>query len=196
MRKWFIGGASAMAALAIAGTALFAGIGGAFAADDSMRSTERPSFGQTAREGFGPRAMTILSRNGEGRGGQIGLRLSQLNADLASELGLSRTEGVVVREVAPDSVAATAGFQARDAILTIDGAAIADLPDVREAVSQAAVGSNLQVNVARGSQTLTLTVTVPERSSEGGCADHEDGASNTASRADGTSTTRFARFGR
>ena len=196
MNKWIFGGLASLLSIAVAGAALLAGTVGVLAAERDVAPTARTGFMQAADRGGGSRMPMLLGQNGEARGGKLGLSLRQLDGDLAAELGLSRTEGVVVTAVAAGSVAESAGFQANDVILSINGTQISDLSQVREVLSQAEVGSNVQFSVARGSQTVNLTVTVPEGGVNGGhnCGDRGDGSGTTSSSS--TRATRFARLGR
>lgn len=175
MRKWFFGLVSLLS-LVIAGAGLMAGSGSVFAADQSAPSGER-----------------VSSAHGESGRGKLGLTIAQLNADLAAQLGVSRTEGVVVTAVAGGSAAESAGFQVRDVILAIGDTEITQVAQVHDALRSATTGSTLQVRVARGNQTLTLTVTVPESSGQRSCSDRSSGTGDTSS---GTSSTSFSRLNR
>ena len=53
----------------------------------------------------------------------FGARMQEVTADIADSLGLDRPRGALITEVAPDSSAARAGFEAGDVILAVDGLA-------------------------------------------------------------------------
>jgi uncharacterized iron-regulated protein len=71
--------------------------------------------------------------------------------------------GVVVRDVLADSIAAAAGLQAGDAIVTIAGVPVQAAGDVIEAVRQQAPGTWLPMTVTRGSESLELVARFPPR---------------------------------
>ena len=143
MRRWLYTGLGALLAIGVAGGALFVATSGVLAKESPVASGRAPAPLQ----------------GGEGKG-WLGLSLAQLNSDLASRLGISRTEGVVVMAVVAGSPAEAGGFQNKDVILSVGGSAVTSAREVVEKVRNAAAGSTVQFQVARGSQTLTLNVTI------------------------------------
>ena len=70
--------------------------------------------------------------------------------------------GVLVVDVLPDGPAAAAGVQVDDIITAVDGeTAVAD--ELGALVSGYAVGDEVELDVLRGEETLTLTVTLADR---------------------------------
>jgi uncharacterized iron-regulated protein len=80
---------------------------------------------------------------------RLGVRLDQAS------------DGVVIREVVPDSVAQAAGIQAGDVVKTIAGLPVREVDDVLVAVRRQAPGTWLPLSVQRGSQSLELVARFP-----------------------------------
>jgi serine protease Do len=77
-------------------------------------------------------------------------------------VGLPEREGVLVREVEPESPAAQAGMREGDMILEAGGRPIADPDDVYEALASADRRGPLQVRLVRGSDELSVEVSFGE----------------------------------
>ena len=73
---------------------------------------------------------------------------------LRRSVGLPDREGVLVRGVEDDSLAATAGVQEGDLIVSVGGKNVADPDDLMDALD--AAGSSFEVGVVRGAEELTL----------------------------------------
>ena len=81
-------------------------------------------------------------------------------------IGVSLAEsadGLTVRAVSEGSPAETAGLQAGDVIRTVGDTDAADADTLTAAISTAAAGDTLTLEVLRGSETLQITVTVGEK---------------------------------
>jgi Do/DeqQ family serine protease len=70
----------------------------------------------------------------ESGGGQLGITVEPVTADLANRLKLKKTQGVVITDVEPGSPAAEAGLQPDDVILEVNRQAVKSGVDVREGV--------------------------------------------------------------
>ena len=66
----------------------------------------------------------------------LGLTVQTLTPELARQLGLARTDGVIVTAVTPGSVAAEAGIGDGDVILQVDRQAVQDARDFQHRVAQ------------------------------------------------------------
>ncbi|HEX3052865.1 MAG TPA: PDZ domain-containing protein, partial [Aggregatilineaceae bacterium] len=91
---------------------------------------------------------------------QLGVQFTTLTADIASEKGLSVTEGALVEAVVDDSPAAEAGLQTGDVITAVDGDQVDEehtLPDRLAAYEE---GDTVTLNVLRGEETLDIEVTL------------------------------------
>lgn len=82
----------------------------------------------------------------------------QINNDPNSNLTVDLSQGILVAKVIPDSPAAKAGLRTGDVIDKINGQIMKDANSVQQIVEQSKVGNDLQVNLHRGKQPLSLTV--------------------------------------
>jgi len=94
--------------------------------------------------------------------GWLGIGIQDVDADLASAMGLPSTSGVLVSDVEPGSPAQKAGLQRGDVVLTVDGKKTNSSTQLRNLI--AAAGANKKVDVAllRGGKPLTLPVLLGE----------------------------------
>ena len=99
-----------------------------------------------------------LREYGEVQRGLLGVFVDQIDADLATRLGLSRIEGVVVTRVTPDSGAEKAGLNKGDVILSIDGQSIGNLPAMQELLGRMRPGKRVTIKYVRQQRTFTTTV--------------------------------------
>jgi serine protease Do len=85
-----------------------------------------------------------------------------ITPSLATALGLQQTWGVILADVAPDGPADNAGLKIGDVILSVDGAAIRDVPDFSTHVHHHPIDTTLAMDVMRDWQHLTLRVQVAQ----------------------------------
>lgn len=104
-----------------------------------------------------------LRKDGRVRRGAIGIIPEDITPMLASALGLNRREGIILSDVAPHSAAEAAGIQAGDIILGVDGHPVRDSRQLMAALFQRAIGDEVSLQLERGGERVTKTVTVMER---------------------------------
>jgi serine protease Do len=80
---------------------------------------------------------------------ELGMTVRSLTAELASQLGVEGTEGVVVTEVEAGSSAARAGIQPGDVIVNINGKAIRFLDDYRRTMREMDASPSLRLQILR-----------------------------------------------
>jgi serine protease Do len=90
-------------------------------------------------------------------GGSFGLAVETLTRELARQLEVNITSGVVVNSVAPDSAASDAGIRPGDVIEQVDGKPVADVDALRSALT-AKVDRPALVLVHRKNQSMFLTL--------------------------------------
>jgi serine protease Do len=93
----------------------------------------------------------------------VGLVVENLDPNLARELGLKETQGVVVTQVAPGSTAAEAGLRRGDVILEINGQALKSAGDYRRLAGSLPKESFARFLIKRQGHTLYFTVEVPAK---------------------------------
>jgi len=89
--------------------------------------------------------------------GAAGMRVEPLTPDLARNLGVEATHGLVVREVEPNGPAAVAGLQPGDVITQANGQAIEGPGELRSALESAGQRPVLLL-VTRDGSTIFLTI--------------------------------------
>jgi serine protease Do len=103
-----------------------------------------------------------LRKYGHLHRGVVGMSVQAITPALAVGLGLSRTAGIIVSDVAPDGPAEHAGLQVRDIITAVDGKPIDNVPLLMLELGTRHAGDTLTLGLARGNQTLSLSVSVVE----------------------------------
>ena len=90
--------------------------------------------------------------------GWIGISIQQITPDLANELGLPLTRGVLVADVNAAGPAEQAGVLRGDIILDFDGTRIETMRDLTRAVADTAPGKQSMVRVLRNGAERVLSV--------------------------------------
>ena len=108
------------------------------------------------------RVVDQLQNYGETRRGWLGVRIQDVDPDMAEALGLEKVAGAMVSSV-PEGPAQEAGMQAGDVILTFDGKDVADTRELVRMVADAEVGKAARVVVFREGKTVTLKVVLGRR---------------------------------
>jgi serine protease Do len=95
--------------------------------------------------------------------GLIGLSMQVITPALASALDLSRTSGVMVSDVVPDSAAETAGVGIKDVITAVGNKPVESVPMLALELSRHAAGDTVTLGLLRGTDPLTVSISVRER---------------------------------
>jgi serine protease Do len=90
--------------------------------------------------------------------GGLGLTVEQINPEIAENLGLNLTHGVVITAVAPDSVGDEAGLEPGDIIREIDHKPIRNLSDYKKIIASAAQDKSVLFLVQRADNTIFLAL--------------------------------------
>jgi membrane-associated protease RseP (regulator of RpoE activity) len=115
-----------------------------------IESTPAPQPGQPGSGG-----LPNLARRG-----LLGVQVEDINPALKSRYGLTRDSGVVIVNVQPGSAAARAGLLAGDVITTVNGRAVTSEREVTQAIGRLAAGDKVTLGILRGSQEMTVEVTL------------------------------------
>jgi Do/DeqQ family serine protease len=109
------------------------------------------------------KVMDDLVRYGEVRRGYVGyFETIPLTPDIAAELGVSRTRGVVVNRMDRTSAAYGAGMRPGDVILTFESATIEDGGQLQRLIADAKVGTTVRMRIERGARQVDLLVPVAQ----------------------------------
>lgn len=106
--------------------------------------------------------------------GLIGIRIDDVTSEMASELGLSRVEGVHITGVTPGSGAADAGLRKDDVILKVNGVKTGSMPELQEQVGRYSPGNVLKVEYIRNGKKSIAKVMLKNRSNRTGIMKGED----------------------
>jgi len=104
----------------------------------------------------------------------LGVQMAAVNEEVQQELNLPVGEGALVTEAVEDGPADDAGLRGGtdasglpsgegDVIVAIDGEKVADPEEVAAAVADKRPGDDLKIEVYRGDDRRTITVTLGER---------------------------------
>lgn len=113
------------------------------------------------------RIVLQLEKEGRIRRGFLGIGMAPMTPDIAQELGLNSTDGVIISQVIPRSAAAKAGAKPYDIVVEFNGKKISGPFDLQVAVGDSDVGVKATMKVLRFEEdrkkkTVTLNVTLDE----------------------------------
>ncbi len=89
----------------------------------------------------------------------FGLRVSNVTPDIAKQLGLTKTEGVVIVGVEPNSVSQSAGLKAGDIILEVNRQKVFNENDYRSVMEKAKPNQGVLFLIDREGSTFFVTLT-------------------------------------
>jgi Do/DeqQ family serine protease len=118
--------------------------------------------------------MNQLIGKGKVQRGMIGVTVQPLTTELAPTFGLKEAKGIVVSGVTAGGAGDKAGLKAGDVILQLNGKDVGDANDFRNEIAAMGPGTEVTMNVWRGSAAQQVRVRLGEWT--GGTApDHEQG---------------------
>lgn len=103
-----------------------------------------------------------LKEYGRTRRGWLGVHIQTVSDEIAENLGLKKTMGALVTEVAKGGPAEKAGIQKGDVILTFNGKDVSEMRKLPRIVAETEVGKSVEVEVWRKERKKELEVTVGE----------------------------------
>ena len=107
-----------------------------------------------------------LREFGRTRRGWLGVRIQPVSDEIAESLGLGKPRGALVAGVFDDGPAKSAGIEAGDVILTFDGKEVPNVRALPLIVAQTEIDKDIEVEVWRKSQAMSLKVQVSEMPDE------------------------------
>ena len=102
--------------------------------------------------------MGQLIKKGAVERAYLGVKIQEVNRNVADKLGVKHGEGVLVAEVMPNSPAAAAGFKEGDVVTQFESHKIHGPRDLQELVERVPVDSHQKVTVVRDGKHITLDV--------------------------------------
>jgi len=92
-----------------------------------------------------------------------GLEIQSINPGIAKYYGLSKSEGVIITDVAKNSPGQKAGLKIGDIIFEINGTQIKNEDSVFEIIKDAKAGDILKLKVQRDDKTLEIELKLEKR---------------------------------
>ena len=117
------------------------------------------------------RVVEQLEKGGTVSRGWLGVKIQNIDKDLAGSLGLKEPKGAIISEVMANGPAAGSGLKVEDAILQIDSKPIEDSRDLARTIADLPAQSTVDVKVWRNKAEQTVKVklgTYPEHRGSGG----------------------------
>jgi membrane-associated protease RseP (regulator of RpoE activity) len=102
------------------------------------------------------------------QGAFLGVETEELTPSVRRREGISAQQGCVVAEVVPNSPAEQAGLQEGDVITKVDGQAVSDPQELRDAIQSAGAGQEVTLDVTRGRRHHELTAQLQRYSGQFG----------------------------
>ena len=95
--------------------------------------------------------------------GWLGIEAQTLSRELAASFGLRNPQGMIVAGVTRGGPAETAGLQAGDVLLAVDGQPVLDAKATMSSIAAIRPGTRLPVTIVRNGERKDLTLEVAER---------------------------------
>lgn len=103
-----------------------------------------------------------LVKSGSVTRGYLGIRNQALDDELAKQFRVEAREGVIVRDVVPNSPAEKAGLEPGDVILSVNDKKIADPRALQQLIERLDIGKEYPIQVMREGKPVDLKVTIAE----------------------------------
>ena len=110
--------------------------------------------------------MTQLIEYGEVRRGSFGIEVQDLDEELREALGLETTRGAVITRLDEGSALRSAGLEAGDVIVSVDGRPVENAQGLRNIESLLAVGSRVRVQYIRDGEQSAVRIVIEENLDE------------------------------
>ncbi len=105
---------------------------------------------------------TQIRHEGHVHRGRIGVYAQTISPTMATGIGLAQDSGVILSDVEPEGPADKAGAKVGDIVLTLNGKIMHTAPQLEMEIFRAPMGQKVTLAVLRGSDHLTIEVTVVE----------------------------------
>lgn len=101
-----------------------------------------------------------LIQFGEIKRGLLGIKGTEMNADIAKAFNLNIQRGAFVSEVLPNSGSAKAGVKSGDIIVSLNGKALNSFAELRSRIATSEPGSKVKLGLLRAGKPLEVEVTL------------------------------------
>lgn len=99
-----------------------------------------------------------LIKYGEVKRGMLGIKGSEMTAEMAKAFKVDAQRGAFVSEVMPKSAAAAAGIKSGDVIVSLDGKTISSFAELRAKVATAGAGKKVKMGLLREGKPMEVDV--------------------------------------
>ena len=106
--------------------------------------------------------MLQLIEYGSVKRGLLGVMISDINQEIAEQLGLEISKGALIQEVSPDSAAEDAGLEAGDVIIQVNDSDIENATDLRNAIGLKRSGEKVEIKIVRNNKELKKSAKLGE----------------------------------
>ena len=93
----------------------------------------------------------------------LGLQVKRVTTAMMQQFGLGSEDGVLVLDVAPDSIAAAAGLRKGDEIVRVGKTRVETIPALEAALNSQKPGGQVKINIFRGKKSRNLRARLPKR---------------------------------
>ncbi|MCK5086891.1 MAG: Do family serine endopeptidase, partial [Melioribacteraceae bacterium] len=104
-----------------------------------------------------------LIANGKISRGYIGVRIEEVDADLAKAVGLDKPHGILIQQVIEEGAASKVDIQGGDIILKVDGKEVDQPNALQSYVASKRAGDVINLTIFRDGEKINRTVTLKSR---------------------------------
>lgn len=126
-----------------------------------------------------------LIQSGEIRRGLLGIKGTEMSADIAKAFNLNVQRGAFVSEVLPNSGSAKAGIKSGDVIVSLNDKPLSSFAELRSRIATTEPGAKVKLGILRDGKPLDVEVTLDKSTSSSASAELISPALQGASLSDG-----------
>ncbi|WP_105666584.1 serine endoprotease DegQ [Cronobacter dublinensis] len=112
-----------------------------------------------------------LMQSGEVKRGLLGIKGTEMSADIAKAFNLNTQRGAFVSEVLPSSGSAKAGIKAGDVIVSLNGRPLNSFAELRSRIATTEPGTKVKLGLLRDGKAQEVEVTLDKSTSSSASAD-------------------------
>ncbi len=112
-----------------------------------------------------------LMQSGEVKRGLLGIKGTEMSADIAKAFNLNTQRGAFVSEVLPNSGSAKAGIKAGDVIVSLNGRPLNSFAELRSRIATTEPGTKVKLGLLRAGKAQEVEVTLDKSTSSSASAD-------------------------
>jgi len=107
-----------------------------------------------------------LIESGKVKRGYIGVRIEEVDADLAKAVGLDKPQGILIQQVIEDGAASKEDIKAGDIIIDVDGNKINKPNQLQSYVASKRTGDKIKLNIFRNGKYIPRKIKLKSRSND------------------------------